>query len=132
MNPIGVVAAISAFLSIWFGHVAVRRLEFAVRRLWLCAAGFLIMGLLLEGLALVTAGAIASTAFGIVGITFLWDALELWRQERRVRKGHAPANQQNPRHAAILNEPGSRATTIDVVKSRERMQRQAEASGTNS
>jgi len=116
MNPIGAVAAISTFLAVWFGHVAVRKIEFAASNLQLPAAAFFTLGLLLEWLALTTPTLAASTAFGIIGITFLWDTLELWRQQGRVSKGHAPANPRNPRHAGMLNEPGTHATTVDLVK----------------
>jgi hypothetical protein len=56
-----------------------------------------------------------SAACGILGTTLLWDALELRRQERRVRKGHAPANPRNPRHARILAESPA-ATTLNLLK----------------
>lgn len=49
---------------------------------------------------------------GILGVTLLWDALEFYRQQRRIQRGHAPANPNNPRHAKILAEFPS-ATTID-------------------
>lgn len=116
MNTIGVVAAVSSFLAIWFGHVAVRKIEFSAPRLRTPAALFILLGILLEGLAASTAALPAAAAFGIVGFTFLWDALELKRQEGRVRKGHAPANPRNPRHAEILTAPGSQATTLNRLK----------------
>jgi hypothetical protein len=55
-----------------------------------------------------------SAISGIIGITFLWDALEFKRQERRVIGGHAPANPKNPRHLKILTEHAS-ATTLDFL-----------------
>ncbi len=116
MNYVGLVAAASAFLSIWFGHVAVRKAEASTERLWIPAMVFIAAGLLLEWAALITTSLAESTACGIVGITFLWDALELHRQEQRVRTGRAPANPLNPRHAAMLAEPDSTATTIDLLK----------------
>ncbi|HEX8991562.1 MAG TPA: DUF4491 family protein [Anaerolineales bacterium] len=108
MNLVGLAAAASAFLGIWLGHVSVRRIEFASRRLWLPAVGFLALGFILEALSLVVHALPASAALGIVGITLLWDALELKRQENRVRKGHAPANPNNPRHAAMNSAKGRR------------------------
>jgi hypothetical protein len=47
-------------------------------------------------------------------ITAGWDALELFRQQRRVERGHAPANPLNPRHARILAECPA-ATTLDLL-----------------
>ncbi len=58
----------------------------------------------------------AQTILGILGVTVLWDAVELFRQQNRVRRGHAPANPHNPRHRRFLEEPNSFATTIDVLK----------------
>ena len=48
----------------------------------------------------------------ILGVTLLWDALEFFRQQKRIKHGHAPANPNNPRHAKILAEYPD-ATTID-------------------
>lgn len=101
MNLVGLAAAVSAFFSIWLGHVSVRKIEFASATIWLPAIGFAGLGLILEALSLVVHALPASAALGIIGITLLWDALELKRQENRVRIGHAPANPNNPRHASL-------------------------------
>ena len=75
----------------------------------------IILGLTLEVCSLSTVNRLLSTAAGILGITFLWDALEFVRQEKRIKKGHAPANPFNPRHAQILaNYPS--AIAIDLLK----------------
>ena len=116
MNALGLVAAAATFFSVWFGHVAVRKIESISPTIWLPTLCFAVTGLLFEWLALSTFNIQLSTAFGILGITFLWDALEFTRQQRRIRKGHAPANPHNPRHARTLSEPGSRATTLDMLK----------------
>ncbi len=116
MNIIGPIAAASAFCAIWFGHMAVRKIEFRAASLAVPAILFLGSGLLLEWLSVRTPVVPLSAALGIVGITLLWDVLELARQQRRVRKGHAPANPLNPRHAAFLAEPGSHATPVNFLK----------------
>ncbi len=113
MNAIGLVAGFTAFLAIWFGHVAVRKIEFASRTIWLPGSIFLVLGGLTEWLSVLAGSRAVSTALGIVGITLLWDALELLRQERRVRRGHAQANPNNPRHAAILAERGVRESVFE-------------------
>jgi hypothetical protein len=115
MNGIGLVAALTAFFSIWFGHVAVRKIEFLSPTICLPATIFASAGLLVEILSLSTLYRPLSAIFGILGITLLWDAIELSRQQRRIIKGHAPANPNNPRHAKILTEH-STATTIDLLK----------------
>ena len=115
MNFIGVVAALTAFLSVWFGHVAVRKIEFRSPTIWIPATVFATLGLLVELLSLSTANRPLSTIFGIFGITLLFDAMEFTRQQKRVMKGHAPANPNNPRHTAILASHPS-ATTLDLLK----------------
>jgi len=111
---IGLVAAGATFLGIWFGHVAVRKIEFISPTVWFPAAIAGLLGLLCEISAVLSANLYLNAALGILGITFLWDAFEFWRQGRRVRHGHAPANPNNPRHARILAESDA-ATTVDLL-----------------
>jgi len=115
LNFIGLVAAITAFLGIWLGHVSVRITERNVRRLWPSITIAITLGIILEIWSLMTDYRLLSTALGILGITILWDAFEFIRQEKRIKKGHAPANPDNPRHARILAEHPS-ATTLDLLK----------------
>lgn len=115
MNFIGVIAALTAFLSVWLGHVAVRKIEFLSPTIWIPSTIFAILGLVAEIFSLSTVNRSLSTVFGILGITLLFDAFELTRQQKRVRKGHAPANPANPRHAKILAQHSS-ATTLDLLK----------------
>jgi Domain of unknown function (DUF4491) len=115
INPIGLTAALSAFLGIWLGHVSVRVIERNAKTLLPPIIVAVALGLALEALSLSTADRLLSTATGILGITILWDALEFVRQEKRVKKGHAPANPSNPRHTKFLAEYPS-ATTLNVLK----------------
>ena len=115
INLIGLTAALAAFLGIWLGHVAVRIIESKAKTLWPPIIIAITLGLALETFSLITSHQLLSTACGILGITVLWDALEFVRQERRVKKGHAPANPSNPRHARILAEYPE-ATTLDLLK----------------
>jgi len=115
MNFIGVIAALATFFSIWFGHVAVRKVEFISPTIWLPTTIFATLGLIFEFLSLFTVHRPLSSAFGILGITLLFDALEFTRQQKRVKKGHAPANPNNPRHAKILVE-NKTATMHDLLK----------------
>ncbi len=114
MNWLGLIAAATAFLSIWVGHVAVRKIESASRTIWVPTVTAIALGISLEYLSLIVENLLLKTAFGITGITLLWDALEFTRQQNRVKHGHAPANPNNPRHARILKEHPS-ATTIDLL-----------------
>ncbi|MBN1452377.1 MAG: DUF4491 family protein [Anaerolineales bacterium] len=115
LNFTGLIAAISAFLGIWLGHVSVRVIERNAKTLWPPILIALVLGLGLETWSLFTDYRLLNTALGILGITILWDALEFVRQEKRIKKGHAPANPHNPRHARILTEHPS-ATMLDLLK----------------
>jgi hypothetical protein len=114
INFIGLIAALTAFFSIWFGHVAVRKIEFISPTIWLPTIIFTALGLMVEILSLFIVTRPWSIVFGILGITLLFDAFEFTRQQRRVKKGHAPANPNNPRHVQILAEY-STATTLDLL-----------------
>lgn len=115
INLIGLAAALSAFLGIWLGHVSVRIIERNAKKLWPPILIAITLGLALEIYSLSTGHRLLSTVTGILGITILWDALEFVRQEKRVKKGHAPANPNNPRHTLILAEYPS-ATTLDLLE----------------
>jgi hypothetical protein len=116
INPLGLVAALTAFASIWLGHVSVRKIEAQAVHLWKPVLLFVALGITLEIASLMVPQRALAVAFGILGITLLWDALELKRQEKRIWKGHAPANPRNPRHAAMLAGANASATTRDVLK----------------
>jgi uncharacterized protein DUF4491 len=115
LNYIGFVAALSTFFGVWFGHVAVRRVESLSPTIWLPTTVFAIIAITVELLSLFTSSLLLSTAAGILGLTFLWDALEITRQQNRIKKGHAPANLKNPRHRRLMQEHAS-MTTIDLLK----------------
>lgn len=115
LNYVGLVTAFSTFLGIWFGHVAVRKIESIAPTIWLPMGVFAIAGILSEWISLITSNILLSATFGILGFTLLWDSLEFTRQQNRIRKGHAPANPNNPRHARLLREYPS-ATTLDLLK----------------
>lgn len=114
LNFIGLAAALAAFSGIWLGHVTVRKVEFISPTLWLPALVAVLLGLGLETLALLTPSRALSSVAAILGMTSLWDALEFYRQQRRVEKGHAPANPHNPRHARILRQ-SPHATIVDPL-----------------
>jgi hypothetical protein len=116
MNTLGLTAAVTAFLSIWFGHVIVRKVESISATIWLPTSIFVALGLVTEYCSLMTDNLSLSTVFGIFGITLLFDAFEFTRQQNRVKKGHAPANPNNPRHARFLADPNLHATTQDLLK----------------
>ena len=115
LNWIGLIAGTATFLGIWIGHVSVRKIEYLSPTIWVASIVALSLGVLLEFGALASKNIYLSAALGIFGITVLWDALEFWRQHQRVRKGHAPANPNNPRHARLLQSSRT-STTIDWLE----------------
>ncbi len=112
MNFIGFAAALATFFGVWLGHVSVRKIERETVNLWKPALIAIGLGTGLEIAALITSSLTLSAMCGILGVTLLWDALEFYRQQKRIKHGHAPANPNNPRHAKILAEYPD-ATTID-------------------
>ncbi|MEJ2596891.1 MAG: DUF4491 family protein [Anaerolineales bacterium] len=114
LNSTGLAAGLAAFLGIWFGHVVVRAVERRSASIHLPAVAFLLAGLLLVAGAVLAPQPPLSAALGILGVTAAWDTLEFFRQQRRVKRGHAPANPSNPRHRRILAEYPD-ATTLDLL-----------------
>lgn len=90
----GPILALITFGTIGFGHVAVRKINYLYgTRPVPYVAG---LGIVFLVLSLLATGDLVSAVLGIVGVTTLWDAYELVRQEERVRRGHAPANPDRP------------------------------------
>ncbi|MGB9641281.1 MAG: DUF4491 family protein [Anaerolineales bacterium] len=115
INDIGFITGVSLFLGIWLGHVGVRKLEFNVANIKLPSMLFFLIGCILEWISITGNILEWKVIFGVVGVTLIWDALELFRQEKRVQRGHAPANPANPRHQRILQQY-SDATLMDPFK----------------
>lgn len=114
INLTGFSAALATFLGIWWGHVAVRVLEARLTDIRPAMIIAVLLGLGMWTGALLTDWMPLSAAFGIFGVTLLWDGYEFYRQERRIKVGHAPVNPDNPRHARILAEHPS-ATTLELL-----------------
>jgi hypothetical protein len=111
---IGPAAAAATFLGIWFGHVLVRQLEFRSASIALPAACFAGLGIFFGAASLLVDSLALSAVFGILSVTALWDSYEFSRQQKRVVKGHAPANPNNPRHRRIPAAHPS-ATAVDLL-----------------
>jgi hypothetical protein len=115
LNILGPTAGAALFLGVWVGHVLVRKLEYNSASITFPAVCFGLAGIALEISSFFQESALISAMLGILGITFVWDSLEFFRQQKRVITGHAPANPRNPRHARILAEY-PQATTLDLLK----------------
>jgi hypothetical protein len=105
--------AVATFLGIWWGHVGVRWIEAHSPRIWVPIALFIAGGFTLNIYSLFAPNLTISGVASIIGITFFWDAFEVYRQQNRIKHGHAPANPDNPRHAAIL--AAGMGTTEDLL-----------------
>lgn len=114
LNLTGLVAALATFLGIWWGHVAVRIIEARLTDIRPAMIIAVLLGLGMWTGALLTDWMPLSAALGIFGVTLLWDGYEFYRQEKRIKIGHAPANPHNPRHARIMAVYSS-ATTVDLL-----------------
>lgn len=112
INIIGFAAALATFLGVWLGHVSVRKIERETINLWIPALIALALGIGLEIASFLISNLSLSAMCGILGVTLLWDSFEFYRQQKRIKHGHAPANPNNPRHARILAEYPN-ATTFD-------------------
>ena len=112
LNWLGLASAAATFLGVWIGHVSVRKIEREVEWIWIPAALAFLSGIGLEIVAFRASNLILSAVCGILGVTLLWDSLEFYRQQKRIKEGHAPANPNNPRHACIL-ATHPKATTFD-------------------
>ena len=86
----GVVLSLTTVATIGLGHTLVRKLNyrFGTKPVPL----FILAGISILVLSLRMPTVLWAGVLGIVGITTLWDGIELIRQEKRVLKGHAPKN----------------------------------------
>ena len=114
INLLGLIAAVTLFLSIWLGHVFVRKIESTSHTLWKPILVTCVLGLVCENLSLIIENQWLSIVFGILGISLMWDAIEFKRQEKRVIKGRAPANPYNPRHLGFLMDYPS-STVVNLI-----------------
>jgi uncharacterized protein DUF4491 len=87
---VGPLMAFLTVATIGAGHVMVRKINYHFGTKF--APLVVIIGASVLGLSSWVTSDLISAALGIVGITTLWDGVELYRQEARVRKGHAPMN----------------------------------------
>ena len=112
LETAGLAAGAATFGSVWFGHVAVRFVEYRARGLLLPRLAFGLAGLGCLGASLACSCPNGSIELGIFGLVFLYDIVELGRQERRVLEGRARANPDNPRHRPAFDS--GKALTEDL------------------
>jgi hypothetical protein len=96
-NYYGIIISVVTFSAIGLGHVFVRKVNyfFGVKPapvVFLAGFGLLYLSLF--------AGNLDSAVLGIFGMTVIWDGIELYRQENRIRRGYA---QENPKRPVVRN-----------------------------
>ncbi len=111
----GILFGITTIAGIWIGHVLVRKVEFTSADLRLPIYAFFTLGGGLVLISLFSTSNLISGVFGILGVIFLWNGIETGHQEKRVKRGHTPANPNNPRHRQILRNFPT-ATTENLLK----------------
>ena len=90
MNWSGIILGISSFLLIGVFHPIVIKAEYYIgKRCWwvfaIAGAAFCIASLLVNGIVL-------AAVLGVAGFSCFWSILELFEQEKRVKKGWFPKN----------------------------------------
>jgi peptidoglycan/LPS O-acetylase OafA/YrhL len=79
LQPAGLVLALVTFATIAAGHELVRRLH---RRYGTSpAVPLFALGSLVLLAGLLSSGDLLSAALGIIGVTVIWDGVEIYRQE---------------------------------------------------
>ena len=90
LNPQGIIIGFITFLLIGMFHVVVIKAEYYFSKS--CWPVFLVLGIALAALSLFVQNVVLSGALAVLGITCLWSILELFEQEKRVKKGWFPEN----------------------------------------
>jgi len=86
----GLIIGFATFLIIGLLHPVVIKAEYYIGvKVW---PVFLVTGLLSLAASLYFANFIVSTILGVLGFSLLWSILEIFHQEKRVKKGWFPAN----------------------------------------
>ena len=90
----GPVLAAVTVVTIGLGHVMVRKANYLFGTVPAIPLFFLGAGILTA--SFFVSSDLLSAVLGIVGVTTVWDGVEVIRQENRVRRGHAPENPKRP------------------------------------
>ena len=90
MNWSGILLGAAAFVLIGAFHPVVIKAEYYFgKRCWWV---FAVLGLACAATSLLMEGIVLSAVVGVLAFCFFWSILELFEQEKRVRKGWFPAN----------------------------------------
>lgn len=90
MNFSGIILGMSAFVIIGLFHPVVIKAEYYLGKK--CWWMFVLAGLGFCAAALFAEDTVFSSILGVTGFSCFWSVLELFAQEKRVKKGWFPAN----------------------------------------
>ena len=90
MHLTGILIGIISFLSIGVFHPIVIKSEYHFGKE--CWPAFLVAGIVLMVISIFVSNVILSSALAVIGMSSWWSILELFEQEKRVKKGWFPAN----------------------------------------
>lgn len=90
MHLTGIIIGVIAFLSIGVFHPIVIKAEYHFSKS--CWPVFLMAGIVLMVISALVENVILSSALAVIGMSSWWSILELFEQEKRVKKGWFPAN----------------------------------------
>ncbi len=90
MNWSGILLGVSAFILIGAFHPVVIKAEYHFGTK--CWGVFAILGVICAAISLLIEDIVLSAIVGVLAFCFFWSILELFEQEKRVRKGWFPAN----------------------------------------
>jgi hypothetical protein len=101
MNFDGVIIGAGTFFIIGLLHPIVIKVEYHIgAKAW---PMFLITGSLCAALSLFCETSTVSALLSVMGFSLLWSILELFQQEKRVKKGWFPLNPQKKRCCKRMN-----------------------------
>lgn len=92
MNLSGIILGASAFFLIGAFHPIVIKAEYHLGKK--CWWAFAIAGIICAVISLMIDNIILSSIIGVLAFCFFWSILELFEQEKRVKKGWFPENPQ--------------------------------------
>ena len=90
----GPAFAATTVATIWLGHELVRKVNYHFGT-W-PAIPLFALGIAITVSTLFVTSPLLSGVLGIIGLTTIVDGNEILRQEKRIRRGHAPENPNRP------------------------------------
>lgn len=110
-NFTGIILAVTVFITVAIGHEFVRKITYYYGTkpapfVFIIGIGLFISSLYVNSYLL-------SAVIGVFAITVVWDGYEIYKQEERIRKGHAAENPNRP-VIRINEDPITKNETIKV------------------